>query len=283
MIELLSAEPVAWAAVALAMGLLVGSFLNVVAHRLPRMMEREWQMQCAELSGQVIEPAPVYNLVVPGSACPSCGHAIRWYENIPVLSWLLLRGRCSACQVHISMRYPLVEALTGLLTLAAAWQFGFTWQAGAAFILIWCLVALAVIDFDTQLLPDAITLPLLWLGLLVNLNGLFVDLPAAVIGAVAGYLILWGVYHVFRLLTGKEGMGQGDFKLLAALGAWLGWQMLPLIILLSSLIGAVIGVALIALAGHDRARPIPYGPYLALAGLVSLFWGQTLLALYLGA
>ncbi|MFZ5484250.1 MAG: prepilin peptidase [Pseudomonadota bacterium] len=281
--ELLSAEPVAWAAVALALGLLVGSFLNVVAYRLPRMMAREWQMQCAELSGQAIEPAPAYNLVVPGSACPSCGHAIRWYENVPVLSWLLLRGRCSACQANISMRYPLVEALTGLLTLAAAWQFGFTWQAAAAFVLIWCLVALAVIDFDTQLLPDVITLPLLWLGLLANLIGLFVDLSAAVIGAVAGYLILWGVYHVFRLLTGKEGMGQGDFKLLAALGAWLGWQMLPLIILLSSLIGAVIGVAMITLAGHDRARPIPYGPYLALAGLVALFWGQSLLAFYLGA
>ncbi len=282
MIELLAASPAAWAGVALLIGLIVGSFLNVVIHRLPRMMEREWQAQCAELRGEEPAADTAYNLVVPGSSCPACGHGIRWFENIPIMSWLALRGRCSACGTAISPRYPLVEIATGLITLAVAWQFGFAWQAGAAFVLVWALIALAVIDYDTQYLPDAITLPLLWLGLLVNVSGLFAPLADAVIGAVAGYLSLWLVYHGFRLLTGKEGMGFGDFKLLAALGAWFGWTLLPLIILLSSLIGALIGVAMIVLAGHERARPIPFGPYLALAGMVALFWGKGLLTLYLG-
>ncbi|MDD4880012.1 MAG: A24 family peptidase [Gallionellaceae bacterium] len=261
---------------------MVGSFLNVVIHRLPRMMEREWQVQCAELRGEVAEQSAPFNLVVPRSACPACGHAIAWFENIPLLSFALVRGKCSACGAAISARYPLVELATGLLTFAAAWQFGFTWQAGAAFVLIWALIALAFIDLDTQYLPDGITLPLLWLGLLVNIGGLFAPLGEAVIGAMAGYLSLWLVYHLFRLLTGKEGMGFGDFKLLAALGAWFGWTLLPLIILCSSLVGAVIGIFMIVLGGHDRARPIPFGPYLVLAGLIALFWGQVLLKLYLG-
>ena len=282
MIDLLAGSALAWVAVAATLGLLVGSFLNVVIHRLPRMMEREWQAQCAALRGEEIPETPRYDLVVPRSACPACGHGIVWYENIPVLSYLFLRGRCSACGVAIPVRYPVVELVAGCLTAYAAWHFGFTWQAGAAFVLIWGLTALAVIDLDTQYLPDDIVLPLLWLGLLVNVQGLFVSLDAAVIGAAAGYLALWSVYHGFRLLTGKEGMGFGDFKLLAALGAWLGWTMLPLIILLSSLIGAVVGIAMIAFAGHDRARPIPFGPYLVLAGLVALFWGEPILKLYLG-
>jgi leader peptidase (prepilin peptidase)/N-methyltransferase len=273
---------VLWAGAAGLFGLLVGSFLNVVIHRLPAMMEREWRSQCAELHGEPLPDAAPYNLMVPRSACPACGHAIAWHENIPILGWLVLRGRCSACGAAISSRYPLVESLAGLLAAVVALKFGFTWQAAAAGILVWALIALAFIDLDTQFLPDDITLPLLWLGLLVNSGGLFVPLLDAVIGAAAGYLSLWLVYHLFRLLTGKEGMGYGDFKLLAALGAWLGWTMLPLIILASSLIGALIGIAMIVLAGHDRARPIPFGPYLVLAGLVALFWGRAILALYLG-
>jgi len=282
LIELLAGSAALWAFVAGVLGLMVGSFANVVIHRLPRMMERDWQAQCAELRGEAAAESAPFNLVVPRSACPACGHAIAWYENIPLLSYALLRGRCSACGAAIPVRYPLVELISGLLTCFAAWQFGFTWQAAAVFILIWALVALAFIDLDTQYLPDDITLPLLWLGLLVNVQGLFAPLDAAVIGAVAGYLALWLVYHGFRLLTGKEGMGFGDFKLLAALGAWFGWTMLPLVILLSSLVGAVVGIALIALTGHDRAKPIPFGPYLVVAGLVAVFWGQHLMALYLG-
>ena len=282
MIELLATTPALWVGVAGLLGLLVGSFLNVVIHRLPRMMEREWQAQCAELRGEAAIAVAPFNLLVPRSNCPACGHVIAWYENVPLLSYLFLRGRCSACGVAIPARYPLVELAAGLLTIAAAWQFGFTWQAAAAFALVWTLIALAVIDLDTQYLPDDLTLPLLWLGLLVNTAGLFAPLPEAVIGAAAGYLSLWLVYHLFRLLTGKEGMGFGDFKLLAALGAWFGWTLLPLIILCSSLIGALTGLALIGLAGHDRARPIPFGPYLVLAGLVALFWGPALLTSYLG-
>ncbi len=282
MIELFGQHVVLWAVVSGLLGLLLGSFINVVVHRLPVMMQREWQSQCAELRGETPTELAPYNLVLPRSACPACGHQIRWHENIPVLSWLLLRGKCSACAVAISARYPIVEAITGVLTAYAAWHFGFSWQAGGAFLLLWALIALTFIDLDTFYLPDNITLPLIWFGLLFNLTGVFTSLDSAVIGAVAGYLALWSVYHLFRLLTGKEGMGFGDFKLLAALGAWLGWTLLPLIILLSSLIGAVIGVGMIVFAGHDRAKPIPFGPYLALAGIVALFWGKALLALYLG-
>jgi leader peptidase (prepilin peptidase)/N-methyltransferase len=282
LIELFGQHLAVWVSLSAVLGLALGSFINVVVHRLPVMMQRQWQEQCAELRGEELPEQAPYNLLVPGSACPACGHGIIWHENIPVLGWLLLRGKCSTCAVVIPSRYPIVEALTGGLTAYAAWYFGFGWQAGAAFLLIWALIALTFIDLDTFFLPDSITYPLIWLGLLVNLNGLFAPLETAVIGAVAGYVSLWTVYQLFRLLTGKEGMGFGDFKLLAALGAWLGWTMLPLVILLSSLIGACIGIGMIVLAGHDRAKPIPFGPYLALAGLVSLFWGKDLVTLYLG-
>ena len=263
------------------LGLLVGSFLNVVIHRLPKMMERDWQSQCAELRGEEPPESEVLSLAKPRSRCPNCGHAISALENIPVLSWLFLRGRCSSCQAPISARYPVIEALTGLLTAFAAVHFGPGWAAAGAIALIWSLIALTFIDFDTQLLPDAITLPLLWAGLLFNLSGTFVDLHSAVIGAIGGYLALWSVYWAFKLTTGKEGMGYGDFKLLGALGAWLGWQMLPLTILLSSLVGAVVGIALIVLAKQGRNVPIPFGPYLAAAGMIALFWGKDLTQSYL--
>ncbi len=270
-------------AIALAgiLGLLVGSFLNVVIHRLPRMMERDWQLQCAELRGETAPEKERLSLAAPASRCPHCGHAIRAWENIPVLSFLLLKGRCSGCQAPISLRYPLVEAFTGLLSAFTVWHFGPTLAAAAALLLLWAMVALTGIDFDTQLLPDSITLPLVWLGLLFNISGTFTDLSSAVIGAMVGYLSLWSVYWLFKLATGKEGMGYGDFKLLAAIGAWLGWQMLPLTILLSSLVGAVVGVALIVLARRGRNVPIPFGPYLAAAGLLALYWGQELTQSYL--
>jgi leader peptidase (prepilin peptidase)/N-methyltransferase len=274
-------EPTAFTFCCGLLGLIVGSFLNVVIHRLPKMMERDWQSQCAELRG---EPAPVVealSLSTPRSRCPSCGHAISALENIPVISWLVLRGRCAGCQTAISARYPVVEVLTGLLTAFAALHFGYSWAVAGAIALIWSLIALTFIDVDTQLLPDAITLPLLWLGLFFNLSGAFVDLQSAVIGAIGGYLALWSVYWGFKLTTGKEGMGYGDFKLLAALGAWLGWQMLPLVILLSSLVGAVVGIALIVVAKQGRNVPIPFGPYLAAAGLIALFWGKDLTQAYL--
>ena len=261
---------------------MVGSFLNVVIHRLPKMLERGWQQQCAELSGQPpTEHAERYNLVVPRSACPHCGHKIGALENIPVVSYLLLRGKCKGCGARISPRYPIVEATCGLLSGFAAWHFGFGLAAAGALLFVWALLALTFIDFDTQLLPDNITLPLLWLGLLLNLDATYASLPNAVIGAIAGYLALWAVFWLFRLATGKEGMGYGDFKLLAAIGAWLGWQMLPLVILLSSLVGAVVGIALIVAARHGRNVPIPFGPYLAGGGLIALFWGSQLTHGYL--
>jgi leader peptidase (prepilin peptidase)/N-methyltransferase len=263
------------------LGLLVGSFLNVVIHRLPKMMERDWHSQCAELRGEEVPASEHLSLAKPRSRCPNCGHAITALENIPVLSWLFLRGRCSDCHTPISVRYPIVEALTGALTAFTAVHFGFGWTAAGAIVLVWCLIALTFIDFDTQLLPDSITLPLLWAGLLINLSGTFTDLPSSVLGAVIGYLSLWSVYWGFKLTTGKEGMGYGDFKLLAALGAWLGWHMLPLVILLSSLVGAVVGIALIVLAKQGRNVPIPFGPYLAAAGLLALFWGKELTQSYL--
>ena len=266
-------------------GLCIGSFLNVVIHRLPQMMEAEWSSQCAELRGEILSPSPATPLTLarPGSRCPHCGHAIRAYENIPLISYfLILRGKCSSCGQAISLRYPIVEACTGLLSAFVAWHLGPTSACIGALLLIWGLIALTGIDIDTQLLPDSITLPLLWLGLLFNLFGTFTDLPSAVIGAMAGYLSLWSVFWLFKLATGKEGMGYGDFKLLAALGAWLGWQMLPAIILLSSVVGAVVGIALIVLAKHGRNVPIPFGPYLAAAGVIALFWGKTLTASYLG-
>ena len=275
------ADPVAFTTVALVVGLMVGSFLNVVIHRLPRMMERDWQAQCAELKGEQPPEQPRYNLATPRSACPACGHHITALENVPVVSYLWLRGKCSACGTRIGARYPIVEAVTGLLTAYCAWRFGFGWQALGGIFFAWCMVALTCIDLDTQLLPDAITLPLIWAGLLVNLRGTFTDLPTAVIGAAAGYLILWSVYWLFKLATGKEGMGFGDFKLLGAIGAWLGWKMLPLVILASSVVGAVVGIALMILARHGRDVPIPFGPYLAGAGLIALFWGAPLVDGYL--
>ena len=281
MLLLLQTSPLTFALCAGILGLIVGSFLNVVIHRLPKMMEREWHNQCAELNEQTPEPAPRYNLLLPRSACPNCGHAISAAENIPVLSYLFLRGKCAGCGAAISVRYPIVEAVSGILSAYAAWHFGFGIAGLAAIVFVWALIVLTFIDFDTQLLPDDITLPLLWLGLLLNLNDTFTSLSNAVIGAVAGYLVLWSIYWLFKLTTGKEGMGFGDFKLLAAIGAWLGWAMLPLVILLSSAVGAVIGITLILFAKHGRNIPIPFGPYLAGGGLIALFWGQTLTQSYL--
>jgi leader peptidase (prepilin peptidase)/N-methyltransferase len=263
-------------------GLAVGSFLNVVIHRLPKMLEREWAAQCAELSGQEAPAAERFNLAVPRSRCPECGHAIGAIENIPVISYLVLRGRCSACGARIPLRYPIVELLAGTGAAYAAFRFGASWQTVGAALLLWTLIALTFIDLDTQLLPDDLTLPLLWLGLLFNLQGVFTDLRSAVWGAIAGYLSLWLVYWAFKLIRGKEGMGYGDFKLLAAIGAWLGWQLLPVVILFSSLVGAVVGVSMLSLRGGDHSQPIPFGPYLAAAGALALFWGKPLIAWYLG-
>ncbi len=285
LLHVLQTHPAAALAVAALLGLLVGSFLNVVILRLPRMLERQWRIHCAELqqalSGEAASPGERFNLVTPASHCPHCGHRLRAWENIPVLSYLLLRGRCSACGAAISLRYPLVEIATALLSMVVIWHFGLTAAGAAALLLTWALIALSVIDYDHQLLPDDITLPLLWLGLILNSFGLFTDLQSAVIGAVAGYLSLWSVYQLFKWLTGKEGMGYGDFKLLAMLGAWLGWQYLLPIVLLSSIVGAVTGIALILLRGRDRNVPIPFGPYLAVAGWIVLLWGERISQAYL--
>lgn len=279
----LQAHPVAFLALIGVLGLMVGSFLNVVIARLPVIMEREWRTQCAELdAAEPGEEEPErFNLMVPRSRCPHCGHGITALENIPVLSYLVLRGRCSSCGAGISPRYPIIEILGALLAVSVAWRFGFGLQAAAAVVLTWALISLSFIDIDHQLLPDSITLPLLWLGITLNLFGVFTTLEASVIGAMAGYLVLWSIYHLFKLLTGKEGMGYGDFKLLAVLGAWMGWQALPVIVLLSSVVGAVVGIALMALRGHDRNVPIPFGPYIALAGWIALLWGDELVRIYL--
>ena len=282
MLLILETHPAVFLFVCLLVGLCVGSFLNVVIHRLPKMMEVEWQAQASELRGETPAKLPRYNLIAPGSHCPQCRHAITTAENIPVVSWVWLRGRCSACKEPISARYPIVELITGLASVLVAWRFGPTIACAGALMLTWSLVALAYIDFDTTLLPDSITLPLVWAGLGFNLFGTFAPLSAAVIGAMAGYLTLWSVYWLFKLATGKEGMGFGDFKLLAALGAFLGWQMLPLIVLASSVVGAVFGVALIILARRGREVPMPFGPYLASAGFIALIWGHELTRLYLG-
>lgn len=281
MIDLLQ-QPAYFALVAAVLGLCVGSFLNVAIHRLPKMMERQWRAECAELAGESAPAAERYNLVLPRSACPHCGHAITATENIPVISWLLLRGKCSACGAPISARYPAVELLSGLLSGYVAWHFGFGAAACGALLFVWAMIALTFIDIDTFFLPDSITLPLLWLGLLFNLGATYAALPAAVIGAAAGYLSLWSVYWAFKWATGKEGMGYGDFKLLAAIGAWLGWAQLPLVILLSAMAGAAIGIAMIVFAGRDRARPIPFGPYLAIAGVIALLHGEAITRAYLG-
>ncbi|MBY4949397.1 A24 family peptidase [Cupriavidus respiraculi] len=261
------------------LGLAVGSFLNVVVHRLPRMMERDEANYIAMLRGDPVPHPGRYDLMLPRSACPHCGHAIAARENIPVLSYLLLRGRCAACRAPIGLRYPLVELASGALAVLVAWHFGPTWQALAAMALVWALLALTLIDADTQLLPDQITQPLLWLGLLLNVGGLFVAVADAVVGAAAGYLLLWSAYWLFRLLRGKEGMGYGDFKLMAALGAWFGWQALPALVLLSSVVGLLFGLANIALRRQDRDTPFPFGPFIAGAGLVVLFIGADWLML----
>ena len=289
--EVFALWPPALLIAAVIIGLLVGSFLNVVAYRVPLMMERAWRAQCAELAAEGSQPAPsqpderAVNLLWPPSSCPGCGHRIAPWHNIPVVSYLWLRGRCANCGAAISRRYPIVEACAALLSVAAAFVFGPTWELVAALAFTWTLFALALIDIDHQLLPDSITQPLLWAGLLISLlsvggEPLFADLRSSVIGAAAGYLSLWAVYQLFKLVTGKEGMGYGDFKLLAALGAWLGWQMLPLVILLSAAVGAVVGSIMLFAAGQSRQTPIPFGPYLAAAGWIALLWGEGLLSWY---
>ena len=264
-----------------ALGLILGSFLNVVILRLPKMMEQSWRRECCELLDQPPPDEPRLTLSHPGSQCPDCGAVIKPWQNIPVISWLVLRGQCAQCGMRISARYPFVELVTGLLSGLAAWQFGFGTEAMSALVFIWVLIALTGIDMDTQLLPDSMTLPLLWLGLGVNLFSVWTPLPSAVMGAILGYGSLWSVYWLFKLFTGKEGMGYGDFKLLGALGAWFGWQAVPLMILLSSFVGAALGIAILIARGQGRDTPMPFGPYLAGAGLLTLFFGDMLIADYL--
>ncbi|MCQ4321393.1 prepilin peptidase [Stutzerimonas stutzeri] len=280
-VTFLAGNTLAFVLCALVLGLLVGSFLNVVIHRLPIMMQRDWRAQAREYLELPAEPTATFNLILPSSHCPQCSHEIRARENIPLVSWLALRGRCASCRASISCRYPLVELLCGLLSGYVAFHFGFSWQAGAMLLLTWGLLAMSMIDVDHQLLPDSIVLPLLWLGLIVNDFGLFAPLPDAVWGAIAGYLSLWSVYWLFKLVTGKEGMGYGDFKLLAMLGAWGGWQVLPLTILLSSVVGAVLGTIMLRMKKADSGTAIPFGPYLAIAGWVALLWGDPLTSGYL--
>ncbi|MBR0568409.1 prepilin peptidase [Azoarcus sp. L1K30] len=275
-------DPLALVPLVTLIGLFVGSFLNVVIHRLPRMMEQEWLAQAAELRGEPVPEAERFNLAAPRSRCPHCGHLISALENIPVVSYVILRGRCSHCSAPIGRRYPIVETLSAVLSGYAAWHFGYSVATAGALLFLWAMIALTFIDFDTQLLPDDITLLLLWLGLAFNIAGTYTDLQSAVIGAMAGYLVLWSIFWLFKLTTGKEGMGYGDFKLLAAIGAWLGWQTLPLTILLSSVVGAIVGISLIAFARHGRNVPIPFGPYLAAAGVIALFWGESITRHYLG-
>jgi leader peptidase (prepilin peptidase)/N-methyltransferase len=291
--ELFTGAPLLFVAVVFLIALLIGSFLNVVIYRLPIMMEREWRAQCAELAGTPASDLPggagQFDLMTPRSRCPSCGAQITALQNIPVISYLFLGGRCAHCKTSIPARYPLVELMTALLSALAAWRFGFGLEAVAAVLLTFALIAISVIDIDHQIIPDSISLPLVWIGLSLSLfhpvagtEVLFVAPKTAIVGALAGYLSLWSVYHLFRLLTGKEGMGYGDFKLLAALGAWLGWQMLPLIILLSAVVGACIGIAMIVFRRHDRNIPIPFGPYLAAAGWIAMLYGHEIIDWYLG-
>jgi leader peptidase (prepilin peptidase)/N-methyltransferase len=290
-IEVLQHNSVFYLSAVLVLGLLVGSFLNVVIHRLPIMLKQQWRSDCEEFLSEADEKkAPdttikkadtTFNLVHPRSRCPHCGHQITALENIPVISYLFLKGRCSECKTTISIRYPVIETVSGLMVFTVAWQLGFTAQAGYAMLLSWTLIALTFIDLDHFYLPDNLVLPFLWLGLLINLDNTFTDINSAVIGAAAGYLVLWSVYQLFKKLTGKEGMGYGDFKLLAMLGAWLGWQMLPVIIILSSFVGAVVGISLIVFKNHQRSQPIPFGPYLATAGWIALLWGAQINQAYL--
>jgi len=283
-IALLKQFPLILTSIVFILGLLVGSFLNVVIYRLPVMMNRAWRKECLDyLEMESDTEQSPFNLSVPHSHCPKCKAPVKPWQNIPVLSYLLLGGKCHHCKTPISIRYPLIEAFTAVLSAIVAWHFGFSPVLLFALGLTWVLIALSFIDIDHQLLPDQLTLPTLWLGILLNVFNLFTDLESSVIGAMAGYLILWSIYQLFKLFTGKEGMGYGDFKLLALLDAWLGWQYLPLIILLSSLVGAIIGIAMIVFVKHDHRQPIPFGPYLAAAGWLALIWGNQLNQLYLNA
>lgn len=287
-INFIAGIPPFYLGLAFLTGLMVGSFLNVVIYRLPVMLEHEWKQQCSEIMKlEAVEEKTTFNLLTPASTCPSCGHRITAWQNIPVLSYLVLRGKCAACPARISPRYPVVELLTGIVSVAVVWRFGFTLEALAALFLSWTLIALSGIDLDHKLLPDSLTLLLLWTGLLISLAGelvpaetLFIKPADSIAGAVIGYLALWSIYQLFLLITGKEGMGYGDFKLLAALGAWLGFQQLPLIIFFSALVGALAGIVMIVALGRDRQIPIPYGPYLAAAGWVALMWGGDLSTYY---
>jgi len=288
--QLFVQSPALFIIVCFVMALLIGSFLNVVIYRLPIMMEREWRAQCEEIATTPTAALPTgrFDLVAPRSRCPHCGHQISALENIPVISYLLLGGKCGECAAPISRRYPVIELLTAVLTGIVAWRFGFGWEAAAAILMTWVLIAISVIDIDHMIIPDSISLPLIWTGLFLSLfHGtvgaeiLFVDAGTAIAGGLAGYLSLWSIYHLFRMLTGKEGMGYGDFKLLAALGAWLGWQMLPLIILLSAIVGATVGIALIVFKRQDRSVPIPFGPYLAAAGWIAMLYGPQIVTAYL--
>ena len=288
--EIFIQSPVLFIAVSFVTALLIGSFLNVVIYRLPIMMEREWRAQCEEIAATPSAelPAGRFDLVAPRSRCPDCGHQITALQNIPVISYLMLGGKCGKCEALISRRYPVIELLTAALTGIVAWRFGFGWEALAAIVMTWALIAISVIDIDHLIIPDAISLPLIWAGLFLSLfhetvgaEILYVDPTTAIVGGLAGYLSLWSIYHLFRLLTGKEGMGYGDFKLLAALGAWLGWQMLPLIILLSAMVGATVGLTLIAFKHQDRSVPIPFGPYLAAAGWIAMLYGPQIINAYL--
>lgn len=281
-VTFLASHVLAFVLCALLIGLLIGSFLNVVIYRLPKMMQRDWREQAREVLELPAEArGETFNLVLPNSKCPHCNHEIRPWENIPIISYLFLRGKCSSCKASISKRYPLVELSCGLLSAYVAWHFGFGWQAGGMLVLTWGLLAMSLIDADHQLLPDVLVLPLLWLGLIANYFGLYTSLEDALWGAIAGYLSLWSVYWLFKLVTGKEGMGFGDFKLLAMLGAWGGWQVLPLTILLSSLVGAVLGLIMLRLRNAETSTPIPFGPYLAIAGWIALLWGDQITGAYL--
>ena len=266
-----------------ALGLVVGSFLNVVIYRLPLMMETAWNRECREHAGisADTDEQQRFNLLTPASRCPQCDHRISALENIPLISYLFLKGRCSGCGTSISIRYPAVELATAILSVVTALHFGYSLQTVAALGFTWALIALFLIDFDHQILPDSITLPLLWTGLLLSLFNLFVDSHNSIVGAIAGYLALWTIFHAFKLLTGKEGMGYGDFKLLAAIGAWVGWQSLPVVILFSSVVGAAIGISLMLFKGRDHSQPMPFGPFLAAAGWMTLLWGNDIIRLYL--
>jgi leader peptidase (prepilin peptidase)/N-methyltransferase len=283
-IEQLQQNPVYLLLAVSLLGLAIGSFLNVVIYRLPIMMERDWKNQCRELmelEGDEEQSSEPFDLIRPRSRCPHCGHQITALENIPILSYLVLRGRCSGCGASISPRYPIVELITALLSFIVAWRFGFSWQTAALLPLTWALIALSLIDFDHKLLPDNIIFPFLWGGLILSLFGIFTNPESAIIGAAAGYLSLWSIFQLFKMLTHKEGMGYGDFKLLALFGAWQGWEYLLQIVLVSSLVGAIVGILLVLLRGHDRTIPIPFGPYLAAAGWISLLWGKQINQVYL--